>query len=250
VTGPGVKTNVASVSGSEVFDPNPNNNSGSATVTPQQADLHLVKTVNQPRPNVGDTVTFTLALTNQGPNTATNVTVTDLLPAGLPFVSATVGRGTYNPVTGVWAVGTLASQAGARLAITARVTSPTPATNSGTAAADPFDPDPADNTASATITPQQADRAVTKTVDNPRPDVGDIVTFTVTLTNNGPDGATHIFVLDTLPAEVTFVSATASRGTFIASAGAWSILQLPSGSSAILVIKARVISPASATNTA
>ena len=49
-------------------------------MTPQQADLALTKTVSNPTPNVGDTITFTVTLTNNGPDTATNVQVTDLCP--------------------------------------------------------------------------------------------------------------------------------------------------------------------------
>ena len=63
------------MSASDLFDPNTGNNTASVTETPQQADLHLVKTVNKPAPNVGDNVIFTSTLTNQGPNAATNVTV-------------------------------------------------------------------------------------------------------------------------------------------------------------------------------
>ena len=73
-------------------------------------------------------------------------------------------------------MGTLAKLAIAKLAITARVTTPQPTTNTGTVShADQFDPDPADNTDDATVTPQQADLEVTKAVDKPAPNVGDIV---------------------------------------------------------------------------
>jgi hypothetical protein len=49
------------------------------------------------------------------------------------------------------------------------------------------------NAASITITyVPQADLGLSKTVDNPTPNVGDTITFTVTLTNNGPDNATGV----------------------------------------------------------
>ena len=85
VDSPSPQTNTATISASDQFDPNPGNNTASATVTPQQADLALTKTVSNPTPNVGDSVTFTVTLTNNGPNTATEVQVSDLLPAGLSF---------------------------------------------------------------------------------------------------------------------------------------------------------------------
>ena len=70
----------------------------------QQADLGLTKTVSNATPNVGDTITFTVTLSNAGANNATNVTVQDLLPGGLTFVSATASQGSYNSATGVWTV--------------------------------------------------------------------------------------------------------------------------------------------------
>ena len=107
--------------------------------------------------------------------------VTDLLPAGLTFVSATPSQGTYNggdrPVDG------RARSPPARpqtlTLIAAVVSAPIAQTNTATISdADQFDPDAGNNSASATETPQQADLALTKTVSNPTPNVGDDVTFT------------------------------------------------------------------------
>ena len=132
----------------------------------------------------------------------------------MTFVSATPSQGTYDNVTGVWTVGTVSAGAPPTLTITATVVSPDAQTNTATISdADQFDPDTGNNTASATETPQQADLAVTKTVSNATPNVGDQITFTVTLTNNGPDAATGVQVTDLLPAGLTFVSANASQGT-------------------------------------
>src|SRR5690349_12895048 len=69
---------------------------------PLPADLALAKRVDNPSPTVGDTVIFTVTIANTGPGTATNVQVTDRLPAGLTFVSATA---TYDAATGLWSVG-------------------------------------------------------------------------------------------------------------------------------------------------
>ena len=205
--------------------PQPGNNSSSATVTPQKADLAVAKTVSNPTPNVGDTITFTITLTNAGPNTATGVALTDLLPAGLTFVSATPSQGTYNSANGAWTVGTVASGAPQpRSVLRRRWSPPMRMTNTATISdADQFDPNTANNSASATVTPQQADLAVVKTVNNPTPNVGTTITFTITLTNAGPDTATGVAVTDLLPAGLTFVSATPSQGTYNPGDGAWTV---------------------------
>src|SRR5262249_27162999 len=97
------------------------------------SDLSVSKTVSNPTPNVGDTITFTVTLSNQGPAAATNVQLTDLLPAGLTFVSATPSQGTYLPGSGVWTVGTVSSGGVPQtLSITATVVSPAALTNTGT----------------------------------------------------------------------------------------------------------------------
>src|SRR5207253_2104688 len=146
------------------------NNSASVTETPQQADLSLSKTVSDSSPNVGDTVTFTLTLSNQGPWAASNVTVQDLLPAGLTYHSSTPSQGSYNSTTGVWSVGTVPTATPQTLTIQARVVSAAARTNTAVVNhSDQFDPDSTDNTGSATETPQQADLAVSKTVSSARP---------------------------------------------------------------------------------
>ena len=86
-------------------------------------DLSLTKTVNNPAPAVGSNVVFTITVANAaGFSTATGVTVSDVLPAGLAFVSATASQGSYNSTTGIWTVGTVNAGAGATLTITATVT--------------------------------------------------------------------------------------------------------------------------------
>ena len=80
-------------------DPNPSNDSASVTVCaaprPGRADLAVTKTVNNPTPNVGQTVVFTVGVRNNGPSQATGVVLGDDLPTGLTFVSATPSQGTF-----------------------------------------------------------------------------------------------------------------------------------------------------------
>ena len=250
VVSPAAQTNTGTINDADQFDPNAANNTASATETPQQADLSVTKTVSDATPNVGDQITFTVTLSNQGADAATGVQVTDLLPAGLTFVSATPSQGTYNNVSGVWTVGTVSSGVPQTLSITALVVSPAAQTNTGTISdADQFDPITANNTASATEAPQQADLSVTKTVSDATPNVGDQITFTVTLSNQGADAATGVQVTDLLPAGVSFVSANPSQGTYDSTTGLWDVGALANGAQTVLTITATVVSPAAQTNT-
>jgi uncharacterized repeat protein (TIGR01451 family) len=250
VVSPAAQTNTGTISDADQVDPNPANNSASATETPQQADLSVSKTVSDATPNVGDQITFTVMLSNQGPDVATGVQVTDLLPAGVSFVSANPSQGTYDTASGVWTVGTVGPGVPQTLNITATVVSPAARTNTGTISdADQFDPTAANNSASATETPQQADLSVSKTVSDATPNVGDQITFTVTLSNQGPDAATGVQVTDLLPAGVSFVSANPSQGTYDNVSGVWTVGTVSPGGPQTLSITATVVSPVAQTNT-
>src|SRR5262249_21337932 len=132
VVSPSPQTNTATITGADQFDPDPTNNSASTTETPQQADLALAKAASDPTPNVGDTVTFSVTLSNNGLDAATGVTVSDPLPAGLALVAATPSQGSYDPGSGTWAVGNVVPAVRPTLQIAAWVTGPNPAINVAT----------------------------------------------------------------------------------------------------------------------
>jgi len=93
-----------------------------AEVTPQggaPVDLSVTKTIDNSTPQVGSTVNFTLTASNSGYNSATGVSVTDILPSGYTYVSATPSVGSWSAPT--WTVGSLASAASATLSIAATV---------------------------------------------------------------------------------------------------------------------------------
>src|SRR5262249_35224773 len=94
------------------YNADANNNSVSSgpfdePVIIQEADLAIVKLVNNTTPIFGTPVTYTLIVHNNGPSTATDVVVTDILPVGLVFLSATPSQGSFDHGSGVWTVGTL-----------------------------------------------------------------------------------------------------------------------------------------------
>jgi uncharacterized repeat protein (TIGR01451 family) len=231
--------NTATISHLDQFDPNPINDTATATETPQQADLGLAKTVSDSTPNVGDNITFTVTLTDNGPDPATNVSVQDALPAGLSLVSATPSQGSYTSATGVWTVGTVTTVVPQTLTIQATVNSPDPLTNTASIShSDQFDPTLSNNSASATETPQQADLALDKIVNPTSANTGDPVTFTVTLTNSGPDAATNVTVQDLLPAGYSLVTAAPSQGSYVSGTGVWTVGTVASGGSQTLGITA------------
>lgn len=263
----GTKTNTAQVSAADQADSDstPNNSvateddQASVNVSPAQIDLSLTKTVNNATPDIASNVTFTITVSNAGPAAATGVAVTDALPAGLTFVSATPSVGTYSNATGIWTVGNLASGANATLALVATVSTAGAKVNTAqVTAASPSDIDSTpnnnvaseDDQASVTVTPQLADLSLTKTVNTSTPLIGSNVTFTLTVSNAGPAGATSVSVEDVLPSGLTFVSATASQGTFAAATGLWTVGSLASGANATLQIVATVTSTGTIVNTA
>ena len=213
------------------------------------ADLSLSKTVNDPRPNVGDEITFTLTLFNAGPDDATRIVVTDLLPAGFSFVDAS--QDSYNAGTGVWTVGTLPFDETETLTITAVLTGADASTNiAEVTASDQSDPTPSDNLATVTVTPQQADLSLVKTVDNNAAVVGENVTFAIAVNNAGPDEASGVNLLDLLPEGLQFVGGTTDTGKYNQETGVWNIGNLADDSTATLEIIATLTTQQSVTNTA
>jgi endoglycosylceramidase len=181
-------------------------------------DLSLTKT-DSPDPIVaGQTLTYKLTARNAGPTAATNVTVTDTLPASVSFQSATSSQGSACTRPSATVVrcnlGGLASGGQATVTIKVKPQSPGTITNRATIAASEADPYIVNNTAQATTTVKPgADLALTKT-DSPDPaHVGQNLFYTLAVKNNGPQAATGVTVTDPLPKTTGFGSATASQGT-------------------------------------
>ena len=208
------------------------------------AEIALTKTVDDETPEVGDTVTFTLQAANEGPAATTGVAVADTLPAGLTFVDATASDGSYDVDTGLWTIGDLAVgqhvQLDIRCEIEGSIGGEKVINTASVAASDLLDPNPATDTASAGVTVVAADLQLTKTVNDAAPDEGDLVEFTLKLTNTGPDNATGIDVTDTLPSGLTYHSHATFFGTFDSGDGLWRVGNLANAGEATLTLRATV----------
>jgi len=225
-------------------DPDPMNNEAEASVTiPRTADLGLNGYVDDGYPEVGQIVALSVGALNQGPDAATGVQVTGLLPVGLEYVSHTVNVGSYDPVTGAWSINTLGAMNAALLQISARVLSGAAGQTlvyTPVIASDVNDPEPLNDTTTVELTVLAADLVLTKTVDEPEPAPGTDIVFRITLRNDGPDPAMSILVRDLLPDGLEYVSNTATQGSYDAGSGLWDVVALFSGESAILDLVATV----------
>lgn len=219
------------------------------------ADLELTKTVDNATPTTIESVTYTIVVTNNGPDTANGIMVTDAVPAGLSYTSSTATHNSYADDLDLWFVGALTNSETATLTITASVTASADTVITNTAeiiAADEADPDSTvdndilaeddqDSVDITVIAATSADLTIREmTLDNYGPFTGDLVTYILTLTNNGPDTATNIQVTNTLPSGLSYGNATTGQGTFSTSTGIWAVGELASGSETTLLFDAVV----------
>jgi uncharacterized repeat protein (TIGR01451 family) len=209
-----------------------------------QADLALNKIVNQANPAENEVVTYTVTLNNLGPDEATGVVISDTLPFNLSFVSAASSQGSYSDATGLWQVGSLAASESATLTLAAAVAAGTVGqTLINTAEVnntEQLDLVANNNADSSAISVTSIDLALSKTVDNPNPQENEALRYTVTVFNNGPDGATGVVINDTLPLSLTFVEASPSQGSYNSGSGAWTVGKMVAGKSATMTLTATV----------
>ena len=253
VTTSNPKINTAEIIAADQADASQADDQDSVTLTPAIADISVTKIADNVTPDRNDVVVFTIEATNNGPDAATNVIITDLLPAGLALgnINAPAGTG-YNQTTGQWTIASLASGAQATLTLTATATTSSAKINTATLTSlNQFDTNAENDSQSVTITPEIANLAVTKTVDNAAPDNNDLITFTIVASNTGPDAATNVEVTDLLPAGLQLGTATSQAGTnYNQTTGEWTIPSLASGASATLTLTATATTSGLKTNTA
>ena len=263
--------NTAELTALDTFDPDstPNNNLNSEddqeTIVPIPnglADLSLNVTVDDITPNVGDTVRFVLTLNNNGPSDATSVSVQHIIPSGYAYQSHVSTAGVFNPNSGVWNLNSaVINQNTESLELLLEVNPPTTAQNeylleAFIASSDFPDPDSSvsqgigeddfsdgnadDDEFTLEVVPQTTDIALSKTVDQLNPTIGDAITFSITATNRGSSTATNIGIEELLPSGYALVESQTTMGTFDESSGFWEIDALAASEAALLQITVEV----------
>ncbi|MDQ3282017.1 MAG: DUF11 domain-containing protein [Acidobacteriota bacterium] len=211
--------------GASTNDPTGTNNTltvNTAYLTPD-ANLAITNT-DAPDPVVTNAnVTYTITLTNNGPDAATNVTMTDTLSPGSTFQSVTPAAGFNCTTPAVNSTGTVtctaasfANGATATFTIVAKATAASGSIgNTATASSNTFDPNTANNSATASTTigaVLSADLNITNTTGTTNASPGSTIQYTIAIHNSGPDAAASVVMTDTLPAQLLFQSINAPAG--------------------------------------
>jgi uncharacterized repeat protein (TIGR01451 family) len=165
-------------------------------------------------------LTYAITVTNFGPSSATNVVVTDTLPISAVLATANSTQGSVTNAAGLvtWSVGSLAKDATATLTLVVQTGTAGRITNSATVTTISTDPNPDDDSASlVTTVVGPTANLVLGLADSPDPvTVGCNLTYTLTVSNDGPAIAPGVMVVDTLPPTVSFVSAWPSNNFTVA----------------------------------
>jgi len=229
-TSSGNRVNTVMVSADVADPPDPNDSNNSITINTtvqsnsppppsKSADVVMAMTDNPDPVTVGSHLTYVLTVTNNGPDPSTNTTVNDTLAPGLSFVSASATQGSCSG-TGIvsCSLGTINASANATVTLVVTPSAAGTINNTAHVTGSVSDSIGSNNSATAgTVVsappPPSADLAILMT-DSPDPvSAGNNLTYTITVTNNGPDPATNTTVTDSLPSGVTVVSSTTSQGS-------------------------------------
>ncbi len=251
--------NTATISFSPVPDPDPANNSATDTdtVAPIVDDLSIVKTDSADPVAPGDSFSYTIVVSNAGPDAAPNVVVTDPVPPAFTVAGVTSPQGSCTNTANLVSCTLASLAAGSTWTITVQVDVPADATsgsviNTATVTGIGDTTLPNDSATQSTtvgvLSVASADLVLAIVVDDGTPNEGDVVTYTITVANKGPDDATGVVVTDMLPNGVTFVSSRSAKGSYRPGTGAWDIgalaarrtIRLAPGQSVTLQIDAMV----------
>jgi uncharacterized repeat protein (TIGR01451 family) len=255
----GTFTNVATIKApAGVTDSDISDNVASVplTVASREADVWVSKIVTDEVIGEGDSFSFVVTAGNHGPDIADGMIIKDVIPGGLTINSIvavySAGASGPQPTQGQLAGGFVVPTmpVGGQVEITVSGVSATSGLYFNTATVKPpagtVELDPSNNSATQPLQTEvkSVDVVVTKSVNAQSFQIGDTITYTVTVTNMGPDDANGTVLKDQLPSTLTNIvintayagGAASAAPTPASLAAGWNIATLPAGGSVTLII--------------
>ncbi|MBE2269727.1 MAG: DUF11 domain-containing protein [Anaerolinea sp.] len=244
-------TNTASVVSSRPYDPTDSNDSASVMLTNEVgADFSLTKSVDDPTPFELQNITYTLTLTNNSAFDVDNVTVDDLLPGGVSYVSSSTSNGSYDNISGIWDIGALDALEIATLDIIVNVDVGTAGTSIVNAAflsnSDPADPTPPNDNVQIDVQ-GLPDLELSANVGSETL-VGTVLQVAYTLTNVGSADATNVVVTDLVPNGLSGTG-TPAQGGYFGETDTWTVGTLGAGEPVTFTVFIQLEPPSSAYST-
>jgi uncharacterized protein len=194
---------------------------GYFSLVPTAPDLAITKVPDRNPAPVEFNFNYNITVTNTG-TPASNVVVTDPLPSQVTLTAATTSQGTcfYDSFTKIVTcnLGTVNSGSTVNIQLTVKPRSEGTLDNTATVTTTDADSNPSNNSASANgvIAQKYVDLATSMSESADPIFAGENETYTVVVKNiNSPVTATGVALTDTLPASMTFVSATTSQGSLV-----------------------------------
>ena len=231
--------NLVSVNSTQ-YDWNESNNHDNESVDViKVADLSVIKLINNSNPNYNDLIKWTIIVSNNGPNAATGVVVNDLLPNAVEYISSNPSKGVYNPVSGIWDIGNLDVGEELQLDIVSKIVKTGNITNVVKVRGNEKDNNLTNNNYEKSINVKPAaDLAIEKSVSKQEVKLGDLITYLIEITNNGPDNAENIKVNELLNSNLKLISFETTKGNFNNETNVLTIGSLANGEKSLLTINA------------
>jgi len=219
----GTITATSSVTSSTTDPYTTNNNTSVVTNVATVCDLAVTNSGSPTQIAVGGTITYTQVVTNSGPSNCGTATFTEPFPNNTTLVSFTpVPTGWTCTTTGSISCSNPSVAPGSvstftlKVTVNAGTTAGTIISDTATGASATHDSNPANNSATVTIgvaSGTQADLSITN-LASPNPVMaGGTITYTQTVTNNGPATATTVVLSEAVPANTTFASLSVVSGS-------------------------------------
>ena len=200
----------------------------------------------------GETLTYTITLSNPSTVAVTNYALTDVLSAGLSYVSSTSGGANAGQTTN-WTGLAVPASGTLQVTVVARVNTPIASTSVSNLAKPTGGQDPVCPSGACVVTPTSGNVALVKTLfaeTGTQPGIaeaGETLTYHITLSNSGGTAVTNYNLTDTLSAGLIYVSSS-NAGVNAGQTTNWTNLTVPANGSLIVSVVSSVASPITTAN--